>query len=196
MPGPTRTRCCDLPPTASTRRSKASTGLSRAATRSPRPSSAPCRRGGCSSARKASAFSSEDPSDRLIDAATGQPVAGSAPADLAPVRLNNRLRGIVQAALGSLTLMAPDPAKRLEAAQAVFKSRDANALPALDQAIAKETDARVKQALDRGARGGRALSRQCIRSRQDRSHRRHPPARRSGGARPALAACRRAPRPP
>jgi urea transport system permease protein len=89
----------------------------------------------------------KDPSDRLIDAATGQPVAGSAPADLAPVRLNNRLRGIVQAALGSLTLMAPDPAKRLEAARAVFKSRDANALPALDQAIAKETDARVKQAL-------------------------------------------------
>src|SRR5262249_23578317 len=60
---------------------------------------------------------------------------------------NNRLRGIVQAALGSLTLMADDPGKRLEAAQAVFKSRDANALPALDRAIAKETDARVKQAL-------------------------------------------------
>jgi urea transport system permease protein len=89
----------------------------------------------------------KDPSDRLIDAATGRPVAGSAPADLAPVRLNNRLRGIVQATLGSLTLMAPDPAKRLEAARAVFKSRDANALPALDQAIAKETDSRVKQAL-------------------------------------------------
>jgi urea transport system permease protein len=85
--------------------------------------------------------------DRLIDAATGQPVAGAAPADLAPVRLNNRLRGIVEAALGSLTLMAPDPGKRLEAARAVFKSRDANALPALDQAIAKETDPRVKQAL-------------------------------------------------
>src|SRR5919108_528533 len=50
-------------------------------------------------------------------------------------------------ALGSLTLMAPDPGRRLEAAQAVFKSRDANALPALDQAIAKETDRRVKQAL-------------------------------------------------
>jgi urea transport system permease protein len=86
-------------------------------------------------------------SDRLIDTATGAPVAGSAPADLAPVRLNNRLRGMLEAAIGSLTLMAPDPGKRLEAAQAVFKSKDANALPALDQAIAKETDARVKQAL-------------------------------------------------
>jgi urea transport system permease protein len=86
-------------------------------------------------------------SDRLIDVATGQPVAGDPPPDLAPVRLNNRLRRIVEAALGGLTLMAPDPGKRLEAAQAVLKSKDANALSALDQAIAKETDPRVKQAL-------------------------------------------------
>jgi urea transport system permease protein len=85
--------------------------------------------------------------DRLIDAATGDPLVGGAPADLAPVRLNNRLRRIVEAALGGLTLMAPDPGKRLEAAQAVLKSKDANALPALDQAIAKETDGRVKRAL-------------------------------------------------
>jgi urea transport system permease protein len=88
-----------------------------------------------------------DKSDQLIDAATGSPVAGSPPADLSPVRLNNRLRGVVQAAMGGLTLMAPDPGKRLEAAQAVFKSKDANALPALDQALAKETDPRVRQAL-------------------------------------------------
>ena len=88
-----------------------------------------------------------DRSDQLIDAATGEPIAGSPPADLSPVRLNNRLRRIVEAALGGLTLMAPDPGKRLEAAQAVLRSKDANALPALDQAIAKETDARVKQAL-------------------------------------------------
>src|SRR5262249_51392235 len=67
----------------------------------------------------------KDASDQGIDAAPGQPISDSAPADLAPVRLNNRLRGLVQAALGSLTLMAPDPAKRLEAARAVFKSRDA-----------------------------------------------------------------------
>jgi len=88
-----------------------------------------------------------DRSDKLIDAATGAPIDGAAPADLAPVRLNNRLRGLVEASVGSLTLMAPDPGKRLEAARAVFKSRDANALPALNQAIAKETDPRVKQAL-------------------------------------------------
>jgi urea transport system permease protein len=92
-------------------------------------------------------FIRETPSDRLIDAATGEPVAGSTPSDLAPVRLNNRLRRIIEAALGGLTLMAPDPGKRFEAAQAVLKSKDANALSALEQAIAKESDAQVKQAL-------------------------------------------------
>ncbi len=99
-----------------------------------------------------------DPSDRLVDAATGQAAAGSGPSDLAPVRLNNRLRRIVEAALGGLTLMAPDPARRLEAAQAVLKSRDAGALAALDQAIDKETDARVKRALI-GARAAVVLYR-------------------------------------
>jgi urea transport system permease protein len=88
-----------------------------------------------------------DKSDRLIDAATGQPVAAGAPADLAPVEINNRLRRVIEAALGALTLMVGEPANRLEAAQAVFQSRNAAALPALDQAIAKETDGRVKQAL-------------------------------------------------
>jgi urea transport system permease protein len=89
----------------------------------------------------------KDEADSLFDAASGSPATGSPPADLAPVRLNNRLRRIVEATLGGLTLLAPDPGKRLEAAQAVFKSKDANALPALEQAIAKETNARVKRAL-------------------------------------------------
>jgi urea transport system permease protein len=88
-----------------------------------------------------------DSADQLIDAATGQPASAGAPADLAPVEINNRLRRVIEAALGALTLMVGEPDKRLEAAQRVFQSRDANALPALDQALAKETDARVKQAL-------------------------------------------------
>ena len=43
--------------------------------------------------------------------------------------------------------MNPDPARRLEAAQAVFRSRDAAALPALEQAVAAEQDPAVRQAL-------------------------------------------------
>ena len=82
-----------------------------------------------------------------LDAATGKPFAGPPADDIDTVRLNNRLRNLIEAALGSLTLMAPDPGRRYEAAQAVFKSRDAAALPALDKALAAETDPGVKKAL-------------------------------------------------
>jgi urea transport system permease protein len=63
------------------------------------------------------------------------------------VRLNNRVRRALDAALGSLTLLAPDPARRLAAAESVFKARDAAALPALAAALARESDERVKRAL-------------------------------------------------
>jgi urea transport system permease protein len=88
----------------------------------------------------------KDDADNLFDAASGSP-ASSAPSDLEQVRLNNRVRNIIAAILGNLTLLSPDPNKRFDAAQAVFKSRDANALPALEQAIAKESVARIKRAL-------------------------------------------------
>jgi len=88
-----------------------------------------------------------EPSGKVLDAATGQPLVGEAPPGLKPVRLNNRVRRSIEAALGSLTLLAPDPNRRFGAAQAVFKSRDANALPALEGALAKETDARVRKAM-------------------------------------------------
>ena len=86
------------------------------------------------------------------------------------MRLNNRLRRSVEAALGGLTLLAADPAKRYEAAQAVFKSRDASALPTLDAALAKETDSRVKRALNE-ARAAVILF-QADASRERQAHRR------------------------
>ena len=88
----------------------------------------------------------KDASGTLLDAATGRPV--TAPADLEPVRINNRLRRAIDAALGGLTLLSPDPARRYDAAQAVFKSRDGNAIGALATAIAKETDPGIKRALE------------------------------------------------
>jgi urea transport system permease protein len=83
---------------------------------------------------------------RVIDAATGEVVA-SPPATLETVRLNNRLRQTVAAAIGGLTLMSPDRTARLSAANAVFKSRDAKILPAVDAALAKETDSTIKRIL-------------------------------------------------
>jgi urea transport system permease protein len=98
------------------------------------------------SAEKKSVYIQDDAS-KLTDAATGQPVPGDPPDDLDTVRLNNRVRGALDAALGALTLLSPDSAKRFDAAQAVFKSREATALPALEAAIAKEQDASIKRAM-------------------------------------------------
>ncbi|MBM6593306.1 urea ABC transporter permease subunit UrtB [Microvirga pudoricolor] len=89
-----------------------------------------------------------DASGAMTDAATGQAIAGAAPADLKPVRVNNRVRRAIEAALGSMTLMSPDAGKRLDAARAVFRSKDAAALPILDQALAQEKDATVKTILE------------------------------------------------
>jgi urea transport system permease protein len=89
----------------------------------------------------------KDADGKLFDAATGAAVDAAPPTDMEVVRINNRLRRAIDAALGSLTLLSPDPAKRYDAAQAVFKSREESALPALEAAIAKETDARIKRTM-------------------------------------------------
>jgi urea transport system permease protein len=89
----------------------------------------------------------KDEAGKLIDAATGTPLAAAEPADLDKVRINNRLRSSIDAALGALRLLSSDPERRFEAAQAVFKSREEGALPALNTAIERETDPRVKRAL-------------------------------------------------
>ena len=86
--------------------------------------------------------------DKLIDAATGQPFTGKVPDDLDNVIVNNRLRNVINAALGTLTLMSANADTRYNAAQAVFKSRDMSALPNLEKALAKETDPRVRRALE------------------------------------------------
>ncbi|UPK36551.1 urea ABC transporter permease subunit UrtB [Bradyrhizobium sp. 186] len=83
---------------------------------------------------------------KSIDAATGQPVA-SVPDSASAVRLNNRLRRSVDAAVGGLTLQSPDIGTRLQAAQSVFKSHEETALDAVESALAKETNKSVKTVL-------------------------------------------------
>ncbi len=83
----------------------------------------------------------------LLDAETGKPAEGAPPDDIDTVRLNNRLRGVIDAAVGGLTLMASDVNRRYDAALAVFKSHAASILPALEKALAAETNPRVKKAM-------------------------------------------------
>src|SRR3974390_2011416 len=85
---------------------------------------------------------------KFIDAATGAPFAAEPASDLDTVIVNNRLRGVIEAALGAFTLMSQNPATRFDAEQAVFKSHNDSALAAVERALEKETDARVKRALE------------------------------------------------
>ncbi len=89
----------------------------------------------------------KDNSGTFVDAASGEAASVPDPAVLKTVRLNNRVRGSINAALGALTLLAPNPATRLAAADAVFKSTDQSALPALEQAIEREGNTTVRRAL-------------------------------------------------
>ena len=83
----------------------------------------------------------------LSEAISGKPAGSAVEADLERVRVNNRLRGTIEAAVGSLTLMSPNARVRLSAADALFKRRDATALAALDQALAVEKDPRIKRTM-------------------------------------------------
>jgi urea transport system permease protein len=90
----------------------------------------------------------QDEENKLFDAASGELISGDPPDDLDNVHINNRIRGVIDAALGALTLLSSDPDRRYDAAQAVFKSRDSSALPTLEKAIAAETNSRTKWALE------------------------------------------------
>ena len=63
------------------------------------------------------------------------------------VRLNNRLRSLIDTALASHQLLAADPTLRLSAAQQLQKSAKPAQLAFLDQQLANETDSDVHAAL-------------------------------------------------
>jgi urea transport system permease protein len=84
----------------------------------------------------------------LADAATGEAL-GEAPEDqFDKITINNKMRRGIKAILGALTLFSADPAMRLKAADEIFKSRDQSAMAPLRQALAKESDTRVKRAME------------------------------------------------
>lgn len=82
----------------------------------------------------------------LTEAVSGNAAGTATESELERVRVNNRLRGLIEAAVGSLTLMSPDVRVRRGAADSLFKRPEPAALGPLDAAIAGEKDARVKQA--------------------------------------------------
>ena len=95
--------------------------------------------------------------DGFAEARSGEPAPDIAASALKRVRVNNPVRNAIAAALGSLRLFSPDPGLRLEAAEALFQSHDPASLPALDRALATETDPAVKTRLEQ-ARAAALLS--------------------------------------
>jgi urea transport system permease protein len=83
----------------------------------------------------------------LVDAITGKPAGTASEDDLDRVKINNRLRGTIEGAMGSLTLMSPDPKIRRSAAESLFTRRDPAALESLDKALAAEKDPGIKRAM-------------------------------------------------
>ncbi|GGK26120.1 urea ABC transporter permease subunit UrtB [Salinarimonas ramus] len=83
---------------------------------------------------------------QTFDALTGEPVA--APGPTTDVRVSNAVRRAVQTAMASLTLRAPNPATRIEAAVSILRARDLSQRAALAEARAEETDPNVQRAFD------------------------------------------------
>jgi urea transport system permease protein len=93
----------------------------------------------------------------VLDPLTGEKAGEGKSSDFSKVKVNNGLRSTIRDLLGSLTLGAGDPAARLAAADTIFNRPDPQAIPALDAAIAKEQDARVKSRFE-DARAAAVLS--------------------------------------
>jgi len=82
--------------------------------------------------------------DALIDPASGQSLADLKAADLSPVTINNRLRGLLHALTASLDLTSPDAALRLHAVEQVAAQPSAAAAEPLRAALAQERNAKIR----------------------------------------------------
>ncbi|MYZ49804.1 urea ABC transporter permease subunit UrtB [Propylenella binzhouense] len=85
----------------------------------------------------------------LIDPLSGDALGEAASRELEKIRVNNRIRRAVRSAIGVLTLMSPNRAVRLAAANSIFASPDPESLEALDAALAAEKDPQVQAAMER-----------------------------------------------
>ena len=86
---------------------------------------------------------------QIIDPLTNAPLSTVKNSDIKKLRLNNRVRRALRAALGGLTLVSKDPLKRLSAAKAVFKAPKAEQIAVLMKALMREQDADVRTELSR-----------------------------------------------
>ena len=82
-----------------------------------------------------------------FDALTGEALGEIGRRDASKIKVNNSLRRTIASAIGRMTLMSPDRALRLQAAEQALKTADPEQIGALDEAIAAEQDAGVLAAM-------------------------------------------------
>ena len=92
---------------------------------------------------------------QIVDALTGEDLGEVGKRDVSKIRINNKLRSLVKASLGALTLGSRDAAARTRAADALFRSPEADLIPALEAAIEKEDDAAVAARMRRALAASR-----------------------------------------
>ncbi|MEP2706673.1 MAG: urea ABC transporter permease subunit UrtB [Roseibium sp.] len=85
---------------------------------------------------------------KLTDPLTLEAAGEVGKRDIKKIKVNNSLRRVIRSALGSLTLMAPDPTVRIAAAEAIFKAQDPAGIEALDLALAAEVDDEVRTVME------------------------------------------------
>ncbi len=90
----------------------------------------------------------------LTDPYSGDAIGAAGRRDVRKIKANNRLRKVLRAALGGLTLRHPDSVRRIAAADALFKTPSADMLAPLAAAAAAETDPDAAQRLRRALAGG------------------------------------------
>lgn len=71
----------------------------------------------------------------------------AAPDDAQAVMVNNRLRGVLDGAISALRLSSPDRPTRLAAAREISADAAEDMLPLIRSAVAKETDAEIRELL-------------------------------------------------
>jgi urea transport system permease protein len=84
---------------------------------------------------------------KAFDPLTGEDLGPVPARSTSAIKVNNALRRAVRSGIATLTLMHPDPARRLAAANSAFQTADPEQLAALEDALAAEQDATVAAAL-------------------------------------------------
>jgi urea transport system permease protein len=92
------------------------------------------------------------------EAASGKALGEIKTDEFDKVRVNNRVRGAVQAALGTFDLVHPETRIRMDAARALFRTPDAKNIPLLEKSLEKEADPAVRAAKELALAASRVVS--------------------------------------